>query len=264
MIWYKTTQKFDNYQSNISSRQPSVNTSKDMDEKQFQNHVLRMYGFEDMETNSSVSSRRSSVEEEKTNSTGQSTPIEFETTENFKPKQITIREYYPSRDMPSLMVNRSESPSASSQQTIEDNEYERVLQNHPDLYNDPNPEIITQPNPEQVTYQQNVSIRYLVPPTPPPPGPLIIRGMTTSYMNISYFRSLEILPPRAPTPPPLVIKQQDPSPPTPPPLILREAPPPLPPQQDAQVITKVLPQEPPPPQRVIVERTPPVYLISIF
>ena len=27
----------------------------------------------------------------------------------------------------------------------------------------------------QVTYQQNVSVRYLQPPTPPPPGPLIIR-----------------------------------------------------------------------------------------
>lgn len=27
----------------------------------------------------------------------------------------------------------------------------------------------------QVTYQQNVSVRYLQPPTPPPPGPIIIR-----------------------------------------------------------------------------------------
>ena len=32
----------------------------------------------------------------------------------------------------------------------------------------------TLPN-NQVTYQQNVSVRYLQPPTPPPPGPLIIR-----------------------------------------------------------------------------------------
>ena len=27
----------------------------------------------------------------------------------------------------------------------------------------------------KVTYQQNVSVRYLQPPTPPPPGPIIIR-----------------------------------------------------------------------------------------
>lgn len=32
----------------------------------------------------------------------------------------------------------------------------------------------TLPN-NQVTYQQNISVRYLQPPTPPPPGPLIIR-----------------------------------------------------------------------------------------
>lgn len=32
----------------------------------------------------------------------------------------------------------------------------------------------TLPN-NQVTYQQNVLVRYLQPPTPPPPGPLIIR-----------------------------------------------------------------------------------------
>lgn len=32
----------------------------------------------------------------------------------------------------------------------------------------------TLPN-NQVTYQQNVSVRYLQPPTPPPSGPLIIR-----------------------------------------------------------------------------------------
>ncbi len=32
----------------------------------------------------------------------------------------------------------------------------------------------TLPN-NQVTYKQNISVRYLKPPTPPPPGPLIIR-----------------------------------------------------------------------------------------
>lgn len=54
--------------------------------------------------------------------------------------------------------------------------YNDYLQHHPELNNDPNPEIISEPNPDQITQKQNVSIRYLVPPTPPPPGPLIIRG----------------------------------------------------------------------------------------
>ncbi|CAF0825887.1 unnamed protein product [Adineta ricciae] len=123
-------------------------------------------------------------------------------------------------------------------------EYQQVLQTHSDVHIDPNPEIVTQPNPEQpITYEQNISVRYLVPPTPPPPGPLIIR---------------EILPARKPTPPPLIVKVQDPSPPTPPPLILREAPPVPPPRQEATFVTKILSPEPPPQRRVIIERSPPL------
>ena len=70
------------------------------------------------------------------------------------------------------------------------------------------------------------------------------------------------MPPRAPTPPPLIIKQREPTPPTPPPLILREAPPPLPPRQEATVITKVLPAEPAPAPQVIIEREPAVISIT--
>ncbi|CAF1362034.1 unnamed protein product [Rotaria sordida] len=153
--------------------------------------------------------------------------------------RVTIREQYPTNEF---------NQTLSSQQINNDDqrilaEYQQIMQNRPDLHNDPNPQMITKPNPDQVTYQQNVSIRYLVPPTPPPPGPLIIR---------------EIVPPRPPTPPPVVIKYQEPSPPTPPPLILREAPPPPPPQQEPTVITKVLPPEPPSSRRVIVEHNAPL------
>jgi hypothetical protein len=228
-----------------------------MGEKHFQNNVLRMYGFDDLETISSTSSR-------------QSTPVPLDSIEDTKPKQqITIREYYPSKDMPSLMVNRSVSSSLSSQQATEDIDYEQFIGEHPELFNDPNPEIINKPNPNQVTYQQNVSVRYLVPPTPPPPGPLIIRG--TNYYFLSSritlflsFHSLEIIPPQQTVPPPLVIKQQEPSPSTPSPIIFREAPPTPPPHQEAKIITKTLPQPSPSPQRVIFERKPPVYSSSNF
>lgn len=171
----KTTQISDGYQSNINILpSPSTNLiSKQMDDKeteeQFQNRIQRMYGFDDLSTISSESSRRSSIDEK--------TPSGTPTMENSKPKQqVTIREYYPRNEISSVMVNRALSPSVSSQYTIDNQEYEQLLRNHSDVYHDPNPEIIRKPNPDHVTYQQNVSIRYLVPPTPPPPGPLIIRG----------------------------------------------------------------------------------------
>jgi hypothetical protein len=152
-----------------------------MDEKHFEDKVLRMYGFDDVDTVSSISSsRRSSIDEKQT-----STPIILETINNSKPKQqkITIREYYPTKNIPSLTVNRSLSSSSSSQQTINDNEYEQFIYDHPDSYYDINPEIITKPNPDPITYKQNVSVRYLIPPTPPPPGPLIIRGINYSHIK---------------------------------------------------------------------------------
>lgn len=38
------------------------------------------------------------------------------------------------------------------------------------------PQIIHRPNNQEITYKQNVMIRWLKPPTPPPPAPIIIRG----------------------------------------------------------------------------------------
>jgi hypothetical protein len=251
----KTTQISGDFQSNINLRPPIITKLpyKQMEEKRFQNEVLRMYGFDDVDTNSTIaSSRRSSIDEKNSTPKQSTTPIELETINNFKPKQqVTIREYYPSKDISSLMVNRSLSSSEQtisdtdydqfiqnqseetvndidyeqlirnqpqqtinnidyeqfirnqpqqtvndvdyeqyirnqSQQTINDVDYEQFIRNHPEIYNDPNPEIITKPNPDQITYKQNVSVRYLVPPTPPPPGPLIIRGRNYSYITKSY------------------------------------------------------------------------------
>jgi hypothetical protein len=40
---------------------------------------------------------------------------------------------------------------------------------------DPDPEVIYRDNPDDVVYVRKVGVRYLKPPTPPPPEPLIIR-----------------------------------------------------------------------------------------
>lgn len=40
---------------------------------------------------------------------------------------------------------------------------------------DPNPQLIRKQANDAVTYKQEVAVRYLRPPTPPPPGPLIIK-----------------------------------------------------------------------------------------
>lgn len=40
---------------------------------------------------------------------------------------------------------------------------------------DAQPEVITKRSNQQLVYQQEVAIRYLRPPTPPPPGEIIIQ-----------------------------------------------------------------------------------------
>jgi len=108
---------------------------------------------------------------------------------------------------------------------------------------DPNPQIIRKHANDAVTYKQEVAVRYLRPPTPPPPGPLIIK---------------EVRNPALPAAPPIVIRQRPPRPATPPPLIIRERPPQPPAQLAPKLVTKPLPPPPPPPRRVIIERMPPL------
>ncbi|CAF3871595.1 unnamed protein product [Rotaria sordida] len=76
---------------------------------------------------------------------------------------------------------------------------------------DPNPIVIRKQIPvEMPTYKQQVIVRYLRPPTPPSPGPLIIK---------------EVREPQAAAAPPIVIRTRAPREKTPPPIIIREAPP---------------------------------------
>ncbi|CAM4750388.1 unnamed protein product [Rotaria magnacalcarata] len=234
----------DEDQSNIITHAsvPINFVSKEINDKPFRNQIGQIYGLDDIDTSSTASSSHSLVDEINSSAEQNRSRSILKTIDNLNSKQqITIREHYPRKEMPSLTGHRS--LSTASIRTSDDDEYELLLHNHPELNKDPNPQIVKKQNSDQVTYKQNISIRYLVPPTPPPTGPLIIR---------------EIVAPHPPTPPPLVIDQQDPEPLTPSPQIFREAPPTPPPHQEAQVINKVLPQGRLSPQRVIIERNPPL------
>ncbi|UJR08658.1 hypothetical protein I4U23_012917 [Adineta vaga] len=105
---------------------------------------------------------------------------------------------------------------------------------------DPNPIIIRKQIPmEMPTYKQQVIVRYLRPPTPPSPGPLIIK---------------EVREPQAAAAPPLVIRTRAPREKTPPPIIIREAPPLVPhidshPKYITRVVRNNEPSFPSPSQR---------------
>jgi hypothetical protein len=108
---------------------------------------------------------------------------------------------------------------------------------------DSNPEVIRKKTEQQLVYEQEVAIRYLRPPTPPPPGEIVIK----QEKNI-------------PTPPapPLVIRQQPPRPETPAPLVIREAPPKAPLPIGPKVIIISGKQLPPAPRKVVIERLAPL------
>lgn len=108
---------------------------------------------------------------------------------------------------------------------------------------DANPEIITKRTQQNLTYIQELAIRYLRPPTPPPPGDIVITQEVNSF---------------TPPAPPLVIRQQPARPATPEPLVIRESPPQPPPQVGRKVITISGKRLPPPPRKVIIERLAPL------
>jgi hypothetical protein len=184
---YRSNLVIDNLPSNAISVQPMTKT--DHHDHQFNS----IYGHEKKHTHTSISSESSASE------------IELQQMASFNPQR--------SSSTMSIHKNNNESLFNRQYQTIVDDrsttnhhqqvttfqpsyddtqqilsDYQQFLREHPDVNNDPNPQIIMKPNPDQYTYQQNVSVRYLVPPTPPPPGPLIIRGMN-AWTNISILDS---------------------------------------------------------------------------
>ncbi|CAF1094178.1 unnamed protein product [Rotaria sordida] len=100
---------------------------------------------------------------------------------------------------------------------------------------------VVKPNTENLVYRKEIRIRYLQPPTPPPPAPIIIREKQ--------------LPPKPPESP-LLIRERKPEPPTPPPLTIRERPPTPPVPVEPYIIDKPLPPPPPQPRPIIIERLP--------
>jgi len=111
------------------------------------------------------------------------------------------------------------------------------------LNEDANPELITKRTEQAVTYQQEVAVRYLRPPTPPPPGEIVIKQECVSL---------------TPPAPPLVLRQMPPRPCTPEPLVIREAPPKAPCTVGRKVITISGRRLPPAPRKVVIERLPPM------
>ena len=117
---------------------------------------------------------------------------------------------------------------------------EMPIQNYP-INEDPNPDVIRKKCEQDLVYTQNLTVKYLRPPTPPPHGDIRI----IEERNIS-------IPPA----PPLVIRQQPNRPCTPPPTAIREAPPRVPAVCAPKCITIPGRRIPPPPRKVIIERLP--------
>lgn len=71
---------------------------------------------------------------------------------------------------------------------------------------DVNPVVITKHSNRCIEYVQEIAIRYLRPPTPPPPGDIIIQQLADMH---------------TPPAPPLIIRQQPPRPCTPEPIVVQ-------------------------------------------
>ena len=95
---------------------------------------------------------------------------------------------------------------------------------------DPNPIVIRKKPADKLRYRQNVTVRYLKPPTPKPSELIII----------------EEAPRPQPAAPPLVVRQQTCRAVTPAPIVYREAPPPPPPPAERKVVYIKAPAQPPP------------------
>ena len=109
------------------------------------------------------------------------------------------------------------------------------------LNDDPNPEIINKTSSQPVEYNQEISVRYLRPPTPPPHGELVIKQEGSVQVGPA---------------PPVIIRQTAPQLPQPETVVIREEPPQLPPRLPRQVITISGKSGPAPERKVIIEKLP--------
>jgi hypothetical protein len=112
-----------------------------------------------------------------------------------------------------------------------------------ELNEDLNPEIIRKKCDQDLLYKQEITVKYLRPPTPPTPGKIVIREDKSCV---------------APPAPPICLRQIPPRPQTPPPIVFREAPPKPPPFVDTKYILIRGKRIPPPPRKIIIERLAPL------
>lgn len=115
-------------------------------------------------------------EEYRTLKTSDAPPMIFSSTHQ---TNRTVNEIPVSSQLPPRTIKRSNSALFTnaineSYQTYVGKDQKNILTQHLDQELPPVILHKTLPN-NTVTYEQNVSVRYLQPPTPPPPGPIIIR-----------------------------------------------------------------------------------------
>jgi hypothetical protein len=163
------------------------------------------------------------------NNSKQASNVEAAILAATKPFEIAEKEIININGISGLWTNKSEAENWNGP---------LPLKEYP-INNDSEPEVIKKRTDQTIIYEHEVAIRYLRPPTPPPPGELIIK------------QEKAVRPPPAP---PVVIRQQPRKPETPPPLVVREEPPKPPKPIPPKVITVPGKQLPPPPRKVVIER----------
>lgn len=170
------------------------------------------------------------MEQQKTKSS--QTPCETRILESANPIEPETHEEVEVLGEKGICMNKSEIRDFSGPIPIE--QYE--------INQDPNPDIIRKKPTDVVNFTQEFAVRYLRPPTPPPPGDIVI---------------VEEDGIEAPEAPPVIIRQEAARLPLPAQEVIREAPP-KPPQVPGEKIIKVPGKRlPPPPRRVIIERLAP-------
>lgn len=169
-----------------------------------------------------------------------------ETTLNTEP-ELNDMEYRILRSVKPIVIDKIETEAITVQgehgiwmNKFEEEEFRGDLPiDQYDINEDTDPEIIYKKSEDVVEYVQEMSVQYLQPPTPPPPGDIVITQEADRQASPA---------------PPIIIRQQPERAETPEPLVIREAPPTPPPVMPKKVIKISGRQLPPQPRRVIIER----------
>jgi hypothetical protein len=145
-------------------------------------------------------------------------------TTSQSPPDMNQHSFSPRRSPPPPPTHITSNPQESS---LSAEHYLRQINSHH------NPPVkVVKPSTQNVVYKKEIRIRYLQPPTPPPPAPIIIREKhippnPPETVSINLFLSIHSFvfysqpllirerKPEARTPPPLTIRERPPSPPAP-------------------------------------------------